>query len=257
MEIGAIIVDDELKNQVMLEKMLEKCHYKIKLLGKAFSVAEARLLIEEHQPRLVFLDVEMPGGNGFTLLESLTNPSFDVVFTTAHDSYALKAFKYAAADYLLKPINYKELLDSLKRLITKYENESEPKSEQEQQASFEVLKNSFTDDFSFTKIALPSSDGLDFVELDNIIRCEADRSYCNFYLTDNSKVLVSKSLKEFEDLLEEAGFFRVHKSNMINLKHIKKYVRGTGGYVVMKDDTQVTVSARRKDLLLSLLSKGR
>jgi two-component system LytT family response regulator len=255
MEIGAVIVDDELKNQVLLEKMLDKCHYKIQVLGKAFNVAEAKAVIEEHQPRVVFLDVEMPGGNGFSLLESIPNPNFDVIFTTAHDSYALKAFKYAAVDYLLKPINYKELLDSLKRLITKYESEAE--SSGHQQVGYEVLKNSFSDDFSFTKLALPSSDGLDFVELDNILRCEADRSYCNFYLTDKTKVLVSKSLKEFEDLLEEAGFFRVHKSNMVNLKHIKKYVRGTGGYVVMQDDSQVAVSARRKDLLLTVLSKRR
>lgn len=253
MEWTAIIVDDESKNQLVLEKMLEKSPYDIRVVAKAETAAAAKKAIDQHAPRTVFLDVEMPGGNGFSLLEAFEKPAFDVVFTTAYDSYALKAIKFAAADYLLKPINYNELLDTLKRLSEKYASATDPAPRSEQ---FEVLKNSFSGDFHFTKIALPSTEGLDFIELDQIVRCEADRSYCNFYLKDQSKILVSKSLGEFEELLEEAGFFRVHKSNMVNLKYIRKYVRGNGGYVVMADNSHVAVSARRKELLLSILNNS-
>ena len=209
-------------------------------------------MIEDFSPDVVFLDVEMPGGTGFNLLESYSNLNFDVIFTTAHDSYALKAIKFAALDYLLKPINFNELLTSLKRLMQKYEGDRG--SQHGLQQSYEVMKKSFNDEFNLTKIALPSSDGFEFIELSDIVRCEADRSYCNFHLTDRNKVVISKSLKEFEELLEEAGFYRVHKSNMINLSHVKKYVRGAGGHLIMSDDSHVTVSIRKKDHLLSLLS---
>lgn len=247
--IKAIIVDDESRHHETLGKMLKTFCPEIELCGNANSVKDAIDLIHARNPQLVFLDIEMPGGNGFTLFDSFEEPPFEVIFTTAHDLYAINAIKYAALDYLMKPINIRELQEAVERaikIISKKDATSTKK--------IDVLKSNLQlEDKRFTKIALPSSEGIDFVEANGIIRAEAERSYSNFYLDNGKKIMVSRPLKDYEALLEQCNFFRVHKSHMINLNHIEKYIKGKGGYVIMKDGSHVDVSVRKKDDLLNRL----
>lgn len=245
--LSAFIVDDEVQSRETLERMLINFCPQVEILGKAASVAEAVTLIDEQQPDVVFLDIEMPGGNGFTLLEHYEELPFEVIFTTAHDLYAINAIKFSALDYLLKPVNIKELQEAVKRAEKKIGS----KNENSRTQKIDTLKSNLSQgDQPFSKIALPTSEGIDFVEIDDIIRVEAERSYSNFHLKSRKKILVSKPLREFEDLLEQCNFFRTHKSHMINLNHLKKYVKGKGGYVIMNDDSHVDVSVRRKEALL-------
>jgi len=250
--LKAIIVDDEEKNREGLARMIDQFCHDVAVVGKAESASAAKKAIQEHQPDLVFLDIEMPGGNGFSLLEEMPNPNFQVIFTTAHADYAIKAIKFAALDYLLKPININELKTAVEKAII---NMNAAQDGSLLKKKIEVLKdNRKNEGFDFEKIALPTSDGIDFYKISEILRCEADRAYCKFHMLNGQKVVVSKPLKEFEDLLEECNFFRVHKSNMINLNQIKKYVKGKGGYLILSDDSHVDVSVRRKEALMDVLS---
>ena len=250
--LKAIIVDDEEKNREGLARMIDQFCHDVAVVGKAESASAAKKAIQEHQPDLVFLDIEMPGGNGFSLLEEMPNPNFQVIFTTAHADYAIKAIKFAALDYLLKPININELKTAVEKAII---NMNAAQDGSLLKKKIEVLKdNRKNEGFDFEKIALPTSDGIDFYEIREILRCEADRAYCKFHMLNGQKVVVSKPLKEFEDLLEECNIFRVHKSNMINLNQIKKYVKGKGGYLILSDDSHVDVSVRRKEALMDVLS---
>ncbi|MDG2370959.1 MAG: LytTR family DNA-binding domain-containing protein [Flavobacteriales bacterium] len=251
MDVTALIVDDELKNRETLVKLIDQFCYGIKVIGQAENVQQAKDFIDANKPQIVFLDIEMPGGNGFTLLEKFDKPNFQLIFTTAHADYAIKAIKFAALDYLLKPINVNELKIAVEKAIESIQNSSNESSDQR----FDVLKdNQKNEGFDFKKIALPSLEGIEFYEINEILRCEADRAYCNFFLTNGQKITVSKSLREFEELLSECNFFRVHKSNMVNLGHIKKYIKGKGGYVVLSDDSHVDVSVRKKELLMEVLA---
>ena len=248
--IRSIIVDDEINNSDALKKMLDLYLPSVELAGVASNIKDAKELIEEQKPDLIFLDVEMPGGNGFELLESLDTVNFKVVFTTAHAAYAIKAIKYAAMDYLLKPIN----LNELKIAVEKCTNNSLENSIINQQ--IDVLRNNRqTDGFKFKKIALTSSEGLEFFETKNIIRCEADRAYCNFYLVGGRKILVSKSMSEYEDMLTQSNFIKVHKSSIVSLDHIKKYMKGNNAYLIMSDDSIVNVALRRKEALLKVIGR--
>lgn len=248
--VTALIVDDENKNRESLAKLIDQFCYGVQVIGHAENVKSAEEFIKNNQPQIVFLDIEMPGGNGFTLLEKYENPDFQLIFTTAHADYAIKAIKFAALDYLLKPINVNELKIAVEKAIQNINSSSNTEDKR-----FDVLKNNQKNEgFDFKKIALPSLDGIEFYDISEILRCEADRAYCKFYLTNGSKITVSKALREFEDLLNECNFFRVHKSNMVNLNHIKKYVKGKGGYVVLSDESHVNVSVRKKEMLMEVLA---
>jgi two-component system LytT family response regulator len=247
----AVIVDDEEKNREALAKMLDQFCHDVQVVAKAKNAAEAKDVIERDKPDIVFLDIEMPGGDGFSLLESFDRPNFHIIFTTAHAAYAIKAIKFAALDYLLKPIN----LNELKIAVEKAVNMRITGHDEWLPEKIDVLKsNRSNSHFDFKRIALPNGDGIDFYDIKDILRCEADRSYCKFYLDGGKEILISRSMGEFEDLLNECNFFRVHKSHMVNLHHIKKYVRGTGGYVILSDNSHVDVSIRRKDELMQVLA---
>jgi two-component system LytT family response regulator len=250
-KITCIVVDDEDNNRDVLTKMLFKFCPTVEVLAEASSVKTAIQMIETHKPDVVFLDIELPDGNGFDILQHFTKIDFFVIFTTAHADYALKAIKFAALDYLLKPINIGELRDSVARVSEKVAEKETSLKEISQRIDV-FGANRSGQKFDFKRIALPSSDGLEFYSVADILKCEADRAYCNFYLSTGKKITVSKPLAEYDELLTECGFFRIHKSNTVNLAHIKKYVKGNGGYVVLSDGSSVDVSARRKEEFLKV-----
>lgn len=246
--IRSIIVDDEVNNIETLKKMLDVYIPSVELVGEATNIKDAKKIIEEKEPHLIFLDVEMSGGNGFELLESLNKVNFNIVFTTAHAAYAIKAIKYAAMDYLLKPINLGELKVAVEKCAN---NETRHVLVHEQ---INVLRNNRqSEGFKFKKIALKSSDGLEFFDTKDVIRCEADRAYCNFHIVGGKSILVSKSMSEYEDILTQSNFIKVHKSNIVNIDHVVKYINGQGGYLVLSDKSQVSVAVRRKEEVLSTI----
>jgi two-component system, LytTR family, response regulator len=251
--LNCLIVDDEQKNCLLIENMLSRFYPDAQKAHSVSSVEQAVDSIKELKPNLVFLDIEMPGGNGFTLFEKIPNPDFMVIFTTAHAEYGVKAIKVAALDYLLKPINPDEFIMAIDRAVLKLREHG--RTNGPLQGQLEVLKgNRASNSFHFKKIALPTHDGLEFIDVQDILKCQADRSYCMFYLTNGRRIMVSNSLKEYEDILNAAGFYRVHKSNMVNISHIAKYIRGKGGQVVLSDGSLVAVAVRKKDGLLKALS---
>jgi two-component system LytT family response regulator len=207
------------------------------------SVKDAKDLITELQPDVVFLDVEMPHQNGFELLKLFDKINFDVIFTTAYEQYALKAIKFNALDYLLKPFSIKELQDAIQKCVSRRQGQAnEP-----QTSPIEVfLQNMKTLHQTHKKIALPTINGLVFTPVQNIVRCESTGNYTRIFFTDKKNLMVSRPLKEFEELLTDVDFFRVHNSHLINLQQMQSYIQGEGGFALMSDGTQVEVSRRRK-----------
>lgn len=236
-------------NRDALNTMIYRYCDSLNILDKCSNITDAELSIEQHKPDVVFLDIEMPGGDGFKLLDRFDHANFKVIFTTAHAEYALKALKFAALDYLLKPIDVIELRQAIQKLsLAKVSGVSK--------GQIDILKEQVSrSSDSTSRIVLPATDGLEFYDVQSIVRCEADRAYCRFYLSNGKTILISKALKEYEELLTGRGFFRIHKSHLVNLSYIKKYVRGKGGYIVLKDGTNLDVSIRRKDSFLEALSE--
>jgi two-component system LytT family response regulator len=245
--IRSIIVDDEEKSRVTLKNLLAKHCPSVEVAELYDAVESAVEAIEKHSPDLVFLDIEMPFSNGFSLLEKISHPSFAVIFTTAYDQYAIRAIKYSALDYLLKPVDVDELKNAIGRLESQ-------KQKSDSRENFELLMSALRLKSKSAKIAVPTFDGLQMISAEEIVKCTADESYTHITLTNGSKLVVSRILKEFEDLLSDYNFFRVHNSSLINLAHVKKYVKGEGGYVIMCDDETVEVSRRKKNELLNKLS---
>ncbi len=246
--IKALIVDDEEKSRVTLKNLLGMYCSEVDVLDLCDSVETALIAINKQMPDLVFLDIEMPFQNGFTLLEKINNPSFRVVFTTAYGHYAIKAIKYSALDYLLKPID----VDELKAAVDKVQKHKE--NTDASLPNFELLFSNLKVKGNNVKIAVPTFDGLQMINANEIIKCTADENYTHIKLTNNVKITVSRILKEYEELLSDLNFFRVHNSCLINLAHVTKYVKGDGGYVIMCDGESVEVSRRKKPELLAKLS---
>jgi two-component system LytT family response regulator len=231
----SIIVDDELKSRESLKILLEDfCD----------NVEEGIESISVHKPDVVFLDIQMQRETGFDLLAKIKNIDFEVIFTTAYSEYAIKAFKFSAIDYLLKPIDIEEL----KRALSKVERKLNGSFSQRLEQLIQNLKPATPQNF---KLALPTSDGLVFIKIDQILYCEASSNYTEIYCDDGKKYIVSRTLKEYEDILTEHNFFRIHNSHLINLSCIKKYVRGDGGYVIMNNDAALDVSKRKKEAFLT------
>jgi two-component system LytT family response regulator len=246
--IKAIIVDDEEKSRITLNNLITKHCPSLVISDLCDSVASAVKSIAQETPDLVFLDIEMPFENGFKLLEKIKNPSFGVIFTTAYDQYAIKAIKYSALDYLLKPVDVGDLKNAIGKCIERKKKNVNRSDDYEMLLSALKLKN------KSAKIAVPTFDGLQMIGADEIVKCIADESYTHITLTNGSKLVVSRILKEFEDLLSDFNFFRVHNSSLINLTHVKKYFKGDGGYVLMSDGETVEVSRRKKNELLQRLT---
>jgi len=244
-----VIIDDEHDAVDFITTIIGEYCPELEVTGKAHNVKEGVDLIKEIKPDLVFLDVEMPNGTGFDLLTHFPEKEFDVVFITAFNHYAIKAIKFSAVDYILKPININEFIEAVKRVAQKRNNNLRAGNE-----NFEALLENIRSSHP-TRLVIPTSDGREYLNPKDIIRIEADRSYSWFYIVDKKKILVSRHLKEFQDLLNDRNFFRPHNSHLINLDFVKKYVRHDGGYIEMTDGSQIPVSRNRKDLFLAHMSR--
>jgi two-component system LytT family response regulator len=247
--LRTLIVDDEPNAVDFINSIILEYCTELEVVGKANNVTEGIQQINEKKPDLVFLDVEMPNGTGFDLLANYPEKEFDVVFITAFNHYAIKAIKFSAVDYVLKPINITEFIEAVQKVIKK-RSENKMHGNDSLKALMENLKSTQP-----SRLAIPTADGMEYLNPKDIIRIEADRSYSWFHLTGNRKILVSKHLKEFQDLLGDRYFFRSHNSTLINLKYVKKFVRKDGGYIEMLDGSQVPVSRNRKDLFLMHMAK--
>jgi len=244
--IKALIVDDEKNSCEALQLLLEKSCPEVQVVGIANSGAEALQKIPGLRPQLVFLDIEMPNMNGFQLLEQLQKIDFELIFTTSYDQYAIKAFKFSAIDYLLKPVDREELEKAVEKVSKKLTNNIN------QQLGI-LLQKINQPSVPVQKIALPTMQGLELVSIDSIISCSANSNYTEFFLGDKKRILVSRTLKETEELLEDYSFLRVHHSHIVNLNAITRYVKGEGGYLIMNDGSTVDVSRSRKDILMQRL----
>ncbi len=238
--INAILVDDEKNALEMMEWLLRTYCPEVAIAGMFTSAEEALPVIRKTNPDVVFLDIEMPRMNGFDLLEQLEKPSFHIVFCTAYDQFAIRAFKYSALNYLLKPIDPEDLKTTIGRVRSR---EQLPNREQ-----FELLMQGILGQPKQTpaRIALNSGDGVVFVSTGDIIYCEAESNYTQVVLVGNKKIMVSKVLRELDEALSGPDFFRVHSSFLVNINHIKKLVKGEGGYLVMDNDAIVSVSRSRR-----------
>lgn len=245
--LSALIIDDKPANIQTLQQLLTGYCPQVTVIGTAINIEEGYACIMALQPSLIFLDIEMPGGSGFDLLRRFRQLSFEIIFTTAYNQYAIQAFRENALDYLLKPID----IDALQQAVAKAGQQISLKQTNQNLAKY--LQQAQTP--VSAKISIPVQDGYLFIDSAVIIRCEASGSYSWFYMADGKKVMVSMRLKECEDLLPPGQFFRVHNSHLIGLQHIVRYMRGRGGYLLMQDGSTVEVAASRKDAFLDLMRK--
>ncbi len=242
-QLRAIIVEDELASRETLTNYLKKYCPDVNLIAAVGSVKEGLAAIKQHQPDLVFLDVEMPYGNAFDLLESVDQINFDTIFVTAYSHYAMKALNFSAAYYLLKPINIDELITAVQKV-------KENRTEELPNMTRVLVENIHNQHKQSNKIVLPLMEGFEVVRVGDVIRCKAEDNFCCFYLKDGSKRLICRTLKFYEELLSDFDFIRVHKSHLVNFHHILKYLKGKGGELVMSDQSRVEVApSRKKDLI--------
>ena len=242
--IKAAVVDDERKAREYLINLIKNQFDDIVVVGQADGVETGKQLIADTKPDVLFLDVQMQDGTGFDLLAAIDRTNLQVIFVSGYGHFAITAIKFSAVDYLVKPVDPIEL----QHAIDKIKNQQ---SLGEVKQKLDLLLNNVN---QIDKIALTSVNGIEFVKIDKITRCVADSNYTVFYLVGNEKVMVSKSLKEFEEILSTKGFFRIHKSAIINLAFLKKYIKGEGGTVILEDGSELQVSRRRKEDFLAVIS---
>ncbi len=242
--MNAIIIEDTAVHLDHLLKLLDESPQEIEVIGVARSVKQAKSLISQNQADLIFLDVEIQGGTAFDLLESLGEISTPIIFTTAREEYALAAFRWAAIDYLLKPLDAKLLEEALARL---------DRSGATQESRLELMKGFLTN--KRDRIALHTQEQVHIVKIEQIVRCEADGNYSLIHLQDKKKILVTKTLKEYDTMLQDQDFLRVHQSHLVNMLQVNSFVKMDGGYLLMQDGSKVPVSTRRKTLVMEYLSR--
>lgn len=245
--IKTVIIDDESCFREMIQMLLEDYFPDIKVVAQAESVEEAIQAIEEQQPELVFLDIEIKGGTGFHVLHKLKNRDFKLIFITAFNEFAIQAIKFSAIDYILKPINEFEFKGGVERAmqeIEKFENSG----------SLDLLLNNFRSNTD-KKLVLRTAQNMHVVDISDLVRCVADNAYTTFHLDSGEKIMVSKGIGEYAELLASFGFVRPHQSHLVNLNYIKKLDKTDGGFLILKDKTEIPVSSRQKPLLIELLNK--
>lgn len=247
--IRCVLIDDEADSLEVMEMLLKTYCPQVKIEALCNSAEQGIAAINKFRPDVVFLDIEMPNMNGFDMLEKFDELFFEVVFITAYHQFAIKAFRYSALNYLLKPVDPDDLLETIRRIE---KNKSVPLKEQMELLMQHVANPAAT---TVARIALTTSYGMLFVETKDIIYCESDNNYTSVKMTGGKKILVSKTMKEIDETLSGPDFYRIHNSYLINLAHIQKFVRGDGGYVVMNDEKVVTISRNKKQEFLDLFSK--
>ncbi|MEM9819930.1 MAG: LytTR family DNA-binding domain-containing protein [Bacteroidota bacterium] len=242
--ISAIIIDDIEQARKTLKEDLKVYCPEIEVIGEAEGVVSGLKLLKEKQADVLFLDIQMQDGSGFDLLEILPDLSCQVIFTTASDAFAIKAFRFSAVDYLLKPIDPDELMAAVKKVTP----QNQPAKE-----SIETLLSSFKNQYEVKNIVLHTQEKIHIAPIDSIIRCQSMVNYTTFYFADQTKLLVTRTLKEFDQMLQDYGFIRVHQSHLVNGQQIKEYIKSEGGYLVMKDGAQVPISMRKKAMVIKML----
>lgn len=247
-KITTILVDDEANNLLFLQALINDYAPHLEIIATTELAAEGLQLISELKPQLVFMDIDMPGMTGFELLKKLEPLSFEVIFVTAYNQYAMEAFDYNAVAYITKPIVTQKLTAAIEKAINKIGEKKYTEN------IFSLLEN-VQHKNEHDKIALPTMQGLQFIKLSQICFCESSGNYTNFHLTDNAKIMVSRQLGEYEKLLPADTFVRIHDQHIINLTCIKEYVKGSGGEVILENGTRLNVASRRKDELLSRFEK--
>lgn len=245
MRIKAIIVDDEKHGQENLAGILRVHCPDVEIAGEANSVENAISLIHKQKPDLVFLDIEMPAASGFQLLEYFKDPAFEVIFVTAYSSYAIKAIRFSAADYILKPINYNELIVAVEKVVQRIQHREENERMRELYRNLQQPDN--------PRIGLPTGDRIEFIEVATIIHCKGEGNYSHIYLSDKRHLFVAKTLVEFEELLREHAFVRTHKTHLVNLRHVNAFIKNDGGLLKLSNGDEVSISRRRKDSVLEML----
>lgn len=248
--IKTLIIEDEQKSREMLAALIEKNCPELNVIGLAKNVTEGVEMVKSLGPELVFLDISMPDGSGFDLLEKVHGQKFELIFATASDQHAIRAIKYSACDYLLKPIDIEELKLAVDKVVNK--KKAIPNMEN-LQFLIQHLKRA---DENFQKITLPTGNAYEIVNVKDIIRCEADGSYTNFYLNDKRKLMISAGLKHYEELLPESDFIRVHHHHLINMNHVVRFLKEDGGYAVMSDGSRIEISRRKKEAFMEKLNKS-
>lgn len=246
---SAIIIEDEYHNRELLRNLLQQYAPDVNILAEADSIQTARQLLQENQPDLIFLDIELPDGKGFDLLKATPNLDFEVIFTTAYDHYALHAIRFCALDYLLKPLKINELQEALQKARRMLEQKNE-------NLRLKELIQNLNKPQQPKRLALATGEKLEFVSSDQIIRCQGENNYTRFFLLDGRQILVCQTLREYEDLLKPQGFVRVHQSNLVNINQVKSFVRSDGGYLELVDGSKVQVARTRKEELLRALMRN-
>lgn len=240
-----VIIDDENRTRELIARMIDSFGFDVVTIPEGENVQSGIEAIEKHQPDIVFLDIQMPDGTGFDVIRSIENKNFEVIFITAHEEFAIKAIKFSALDYLLKPVDTGELKAALEKALSTID-------EKKESSQFEALQKNIQPTEK-RRLVLKTQESVHVVELDQIIRCEADRNYTSFFLKDNKKILVSKTLKEYETLLSAHNFLRVQQSHLVNIDFVDRYDKKNGGAVVMKDGSEVPLSPAKRDLFFKRL----
>jgi two-component system, LytTR family, response regulator len=248
-KLGAIIVDDEVDAVKTLRGQIEKHCPDVEIMTEACSVADAITKLEKFVPDILFLDVELSDGTGFDILRGVPNKNFETIFVTAFNQYSIKAFKFSAIDYLLKPVDVDELCNAVSR-IRNFRERYPSSPIRDYDAFFDNITSSTP-----KKFTLPTSEGFEYIDIDDVILIKADGSYSELLFINGKRKVVAKVLKDFQERLNDHGFFRPHNSYIVNLKHIKKFLRKDGGCLEMSDGSIVTISKRNLDLFKQIMSK--
>jgi two-component system LytT family response regulator len=237
----ALIVDDESGNRGLLKMLLEDHCPDVEVVGEADGVNSGYDLVEDLDPDILFLDIKMPDGDGFQLLEKYNEPRFQLIFVTAYDQYAIRSFKYSAVDYLLKPIDYEDLIQAVSRARERIDKGIFGHKIRA------LIENIRQQELGPKKLMVPDQQGFEVLQTQNVIRIEAEGNYSSIKLVSKKEILASKAIKFFEELLKDDSFYRIHNSHIVNTNHVVKYVRGRGGYVIMSDGAELEVSRRRRE----------
>lgn len=243
-----VVIDDEPNARQVVKNILQQYCKSVDVIGEAENVTAGVKMINDLSPDLVLLDIRMPDGTGFNLLKKVDKLNFHFVFITAHEEYAIQAIKQSALDYIVKPINTNELIAAVEKAEL-----SKPK-ESDLVSSIEALSYNQSNVESEKRLVLNTQDSIFIVKVKEIISCKADKNYTEVNICDNRKLVISKTLKDVEEMLNGCGFFRSHQSHLINLKYISHYEKGLGGIIVMQDSSRIPVSSRKKELFLQVMS---